>query len=208
MLNKNIKFILGIIFGIIISGGIVYAVNVASSSVSYTRVGSSATNVESALNELYEISNRSILKMENMCPGCVYAFPTENWYLSGENQTVLSDESLYKDNWFDVVVSTGKKTFLGLVLDNSKKINKVYVCGIATNQPFCVESTLDNSKYEYNSNFLMKNISGCSKNESRTQCHNSVLVDIWPGSGSVRIYDGLSLCWGFPYGQNYVGCSY
>ena len=58
MLKKNIKFILGIIFGIIISGSIAYAVNVASSSVSYTRIGSSVTSVESALNELYPLANK------------------------------------------------------------------------------------------------------------------------------------------------------
>ena len=54
MVNKKIMiFIFGIIIGIIISGSIVYAVNVASSSVSYNNSGSSVTNVEEALNELY-----------------------------------------------------------------------------------------------------------------------------------------------------------
>ena len=53
MIRKNIKIIIGIIIGIIISGSIAYAVNMASSSVSYTKSGSSVTNVEGALNELY-----------------------------------------------------------------------------------------------------------------------------------------------------------
>ena len=57
MLKKNIKLIIGIIIGIIISGSIVYAVNIASSSISYTRSGSSVTDVEGALNELYNLAN-------------------------------------------------------------------------------------------------------------------------------------------------------
>ena len=54
MIKKNIKLIIGILIGIIISGSIVYAVNVTSSSVEYTRSGSSVTSVEGALNELYD----------------------------------------------------------------------------------------------------------------------------------------------------------
>ena len=47
--------IIGFIIGVIISGATVYAVNVSSSSVTYsnTSSGSSATTVKAALDELY-----------------------------------------------------------------------------------------------------------------------------------------------------------
>lgn len=55
LFKNNLKLIIGIMIGAIISGIGVYAATVASSSVSYdnTSSGSSATTVKAALDELY-----------------------------------------------------------------------------------------------------------------------------------------------------------
>ena len=51
ILNKNVKTLIGFIIGICISGGIVYAANIAASSVTYTKNGQST--VQTALDDLY-----------------------------------------------------------------------------------------------------------------------------------------------------------
>ena len=51
-INKNLKLILVFIIGVILSGGIVYAVTSAS-QVIYIREGTNINNVSEALNELY-----------------------------------------------------------------------------------------------------------------------------------------------------------
>lgn len=55
-MNGNIKFILGVLVGILISGITVYAVNISSSNVEYdnTNSGLQSNNVEGAINELYQ----------------------------------------------------------------------------------------------------------------------------------------------------------
>lgn len=63
MKKKNFKFIFGILIGIVISAGSVYAANVASSSISYnnSKSGLSATNLQDAIDETYN-------KVKNNCP--------------------------------------------------------------------------------------------------------------------------------------------
>ena len=53
IIKKNIKLIIGIIIGLIISGISVYAVTVASSDVTYSNSKTTAKNVNAALNDLY-----------------------------------------------------------------------------------------------------------------------------------------------------------
>lgn len=55
-MNGNIKFILGVLVGILISGITVYAVNISSNNVEYdnTNSGLQSNNVEGAINELYQ----------------------------------------------------------------------------------------------------------------------------------------------------------
>ena len=56
IIKKNIKLIIGIILGLIISGISVYAVTVSSSDVTYNN-----TNVQSAINDLYnKVANGSL----------------------------------------------------------------------------------------------------------------------------------------------------
>ena len=72
-LKNNYKIFIGIIIGLLISCSIVYGINIASTSVSYTRSGSSVVNVAGALNELYQKSATS-----NMC--IVTQAGQNNWY--------------------------------------------------------------------------------------------------------------------------------
>ena len=71
--RKILYIVIGLVIGILISGSLVYAVNIASSSVSYTKSGSSVSTVEGALNELYTKSATS-----NMC--IVTRAGESNWY--------------------------------------------------------------------------------------------------------------------------------
>ena len=58
-LNNNFKLIIGFIFGVIITGTIVYAA-VSASEINYTTSkNSSVKNVEQALNDLYNKSNNN-----------------------------------------------------------------------------------------------------------------------------------------------------
>lgn len=57
-LKENIRLLIGIVIGILLTGGVVYAVTSAS-DVTYTRSGTNITNVEAALNDLYTKSQTS-----------------------------------------------------------------------------------------------------------------------------------------------------
>ena len=204
MFKKNIRFILGIILGIIISGSIVYAVNVASSSVSYTKSGSNINSVEGALNELYNFAtgakNSKDLNLELMCPGCIYAYTTDTWYFSDGNQTALTDTSLYKNSWKELINETGKKNFLGLILNNeTKKIESAYACGLNNGVPFCLKS----HNYENNSSMLMglKSLfNNCNFRDSnfRFECVNSPTSLLLDGAGYTHIQiSGQNLVQGY-----------
>ena len=52
--KNSLRFLSGVAVGILLSGSVVYAANLLSSSeVTYTNSGSSVTNVKDALDELY-----------------------------------------------------------------------------------------------------------------------------------------------------------
>ena len=46
------------------------------------------------------------------------------------------------------IKATGKKSFLGLKLNNSNQIEKAYACGLYNDvKPYCIEGYLDGTKY-------------------------------------------------------------
>lgn len=80
------------------------------------------------------------------CPGpeCVYMYSTDRLYFgidTGHGLTILSDETLYKKNYSDIVNQIGKSFFLGLTLTNTKQIDRAFSCGIHSNGTvFCIEA--------------------------------------------------------------------
>lgn len=63
LIKNNFKIFIGFILGVILSGGIVYAV-VSANQIEYTREGSNINNVEDALNDLYETKSKLILQTD------------------------------------------------------------------------------------------------------------------------------------------------
>ena len=158
MIRKNIKLLIGIILGIMVSGLGVYAaselharyITIDNSNMSEI----SDNKLETALNYLYEkaskvgqcpegqvcttstFANNALTMSSNsgMCPECVYTYTTSTWYLSShESATVLTDEQIssFKTNYLDVISLTGRKKFLGLIINNStKKIDRAFACSI------------------------------------------------------------------------------
>ena len=63
-IKNNIKVLVAFILGVLVSGIGVYAVTVASSSVSYSNAtsGSTSTTVKEALDELYDTAKKCIKK--------------------------------------------------------------------------------------------------------------------------------------------------
>ena len=114
------------------------------------------------------------------CPECVYAFPTK-WYFSGENTTVLTDASQYKENYRDVISETGKRYFAGIKLNSkTKAIEKVYACELLVlngkEQPICLQGstyTDTNNASTYKTNKEILNsvssyyVDGCNENVNR-----------------------------------------
>ena len=64
--NKILYIVIGLVFGIIISGSFVFAANISSGSVDYSRSGSTVTSVEGALNELYTTTNNWIIEANSI----------------------------------------------------------------------------------------------------------------------------------------------
>ena len=106
--KNNIKVIIAFFIGTIISGSIVYGVSVASSSVSYTRSGSSVSSVEGALDELYEKADyikfppisRNIFAVGTGLNKAVCVRRSERYYCFGINnysKTKQALESAYQD---------------------------------------------------------------------------------------------------------------
>ena len=101
--------------------------------------------------------------MEEMCPGCVFAYSTTEFWTTwntnsetpaSETPTVLTSSD-YEENYEDVITSSGKNYFLGLKLNGSNQIEKAYACGLYNDEtPFCIEGYYDDSKYEANQEIL------------------------------------------------------
>ena len=136
--------------------------------------------------------------MDEMCPGCVFAYTTSTWYYTGENQTNLESKD-YKENYNDVISESGKNNFLGLILDDStKKITNAFACYVENGTPFCIEGTTDGSKDSKNRNFLVK-IYGEHDSNTGLGCFDSGSYMICNGSldaysyldGNASVYDDV-----------------
>lgn len=73
------------------------------------------------------------------CENCVYAYTTSIWKY-GEDGTILTNNQ-YKNDYREVISESNKEYFLGLVLDENKRIKKAYACGILHDTPFCLEGS-------------------------------------------------------------------
>ena len=93
-----------------------------------------------------------------MCPGCVFAYNETpfytTWNTTNQSPSVLTSSD-YKEDYEDVIASSGKNFFLGLKLNSSNQIEKAYVCGLYNETtPFCIEGYYDGTKYETNKEIL------------------------------------------------------
>ena len=144
----------------------------------------------------------SVIPTIASCPGCVYAYTTENWYYSG-TPTILTSEQ-YKENYEDI----GKNYFLGMKLNSSGTIEKAYACGIKDGETFCIEGTMDGSAYNANKTLLQSERlynNGCEDLDSEIDCYDSSLnayarrddgyagVELG-GSHGCAIYNGSLRC--------------
>ena len=107
------------------------------------------------------------------CPDCKFMYyvvdPDDEstwkwttWNMGGYDET--NDESyaltptqitsgLY-DNYEELMATTGKNYFLGVKLNNNNEVTNAYACGVKDNEPFCIEGTVDGSKYAENQTLL------------------------------------------------------
>ena len=127
--------------------------------------------------------------MQTMCPGCVYMYTENEMYFAdpdnnGYTMTTLTSND-YKTNYQDVINESGKNNFLGVILDNNNQIARAFSCGVYNNNPFCVEGTVDGSKFETNSDYLYGiygeynsiTSQGCVDNGSNMICHGSIRAE-------------------------------
>lgn len=146
ILNDNIKLIVGIIIGAVISGAGVYAVSVASSSVTYdnTNSGATATNVKGALDELYTKA-KNCKKIKDNTVYFAYGEPTAS---STTNYTTL-----------------GKKVFV------AKNGDQKSVCIIRNSRLHC----FDNNNYAIEKEHIQQVFSdiSCIVNSSSVECNAS-----------------------------------
>ena len=110
------------------------------------------------------------------CPNCVFVSPSTAYYLqdgydgaeyhdaSTTDEMINNGDTIYT-NYNDLIAATGKKAFLGLVInENTHEVERAYMCGIFKESdpdlignngtPFCVEGTQDGSSYNANSTLL------------------------------------------------------
>ena len=115
LIKKNYKFILGMIIGLIWSSGIAYAATILfdSDEVSYdnTTSGLSATNVQSALDELYVESTSYQLFETRVSTLESQIYPVGSIYISTTKTTASAVASLFGGTW--VSFGTGR-TLVGV----------------------------------------------------------------------------------------------
>ena len=88
----------------------------------------------------------------NSCENCAYSFYTEESSKRyGEN--VYLNDYTYDYNELQNKNGENRKIFLGHILENGK-IKRGFSCGFINNEVFCIEGTLDGSKYEENVQIL------------------------------------------------------
>ena len=211
--NKNIivSFILG---AILFSGvGVYAAVTFAASDVTYTPSDTSwsVTKVDKALDQLYSksikytdaTSKLSKYYINYTCPGCVYTYVTFMRQY-GTNGTILTSDQ-YEEDWENVVRSTGKPRFLGMILDNDNRIVRAFACGVNNEVPFCIEGSKDGSKYSDNHEILQSTLlyngtcgsTYCSGSVNVTNAsHGYILVNNSEGGCDVRT-DGNFFCFNY-----------
>ena len=110
------------------------------------------------------------------CPNCKFIYTTDilwtTWNNQSQTPTVLT--SGYSTNYNDIVTTSGKNYFLGVVTNASNQITNVYACGIYNGTtPFCIEGTADGANYSSNSSFINgANLwnNTCSVKSNYTEC--------------------------------------
>ncbi len=114
------------------------------------------------------------------CPNCKFLYVLNTpmyttWNTESETPTEIT--SGYSENYNDIVTSSGKNYFLGVVTNAYNQITNAYACGIYNGiTPFCIEGTSDGSKY--NSNTALVNGSSlwnntCTVESGYTECEPS-----------------------------------
>lgn len=90
------------------------------------------------------------------CPGCKFIYTTNTIWTSWNtnSETSYVDPSTLSESYLDVVESSGKNYFLGLVTNGSNEVTNAYACGVKNDVPFCIEGYSDNSKYTGNKTLI------------------------------------------------------
>ncbi len=146
--------------------------------------------------------------MEEMCPGCKFAFVTTpsntTWNTYSATPTVI-DSSNLKDSYEEVVEENEENFFLGVITNENNQIERAFTCGLKDGTiPFCIEGTSDGSKYNENKKILQgANLynNSCYENVqySYTSCEssgsNTLSVQItYSGSVSIEIHGDSKGC--------------
>ena len=116
------------------------------------------------------------------CPNCKFIYSTNDmwttWNTASQSPTILT--SGYSTNYNDIVTSSGKNYFLGVVTNVSNQITNAYACGIYNGTtPFCIEGSADGANYSSNSSFINgSNLwnNTCTVESDYTECGS------WDGS--------------------------
>ncbi len=154
--NSKTKFILGLILGIILTGGGVYAATIGNSKdVFYDNATSnlSSTNVQDALDELYQKLNKK-----------VYFYG--DTYRDGSS--AFGHQSYLTTNFMDIVNNLGSKAFVGIDNNGNKS-----ACIYRDNKVTCLKAGEEN--WETNKAILNTTTfpgATCSSGSSDADCYD------------------------------------
>ena len=120
------------------------------------------------------------------CPNCKFIYTTDSlwttWYPYSVTPTELT--SGYSTNYNDIVTTSGKNYFLGVVTNASNQITNAYACALYNGTtPFCIEGTADGANYSSISSFI----------NGSSLWNNTCTVDISNGYTECGSWDGSSV---------------
>ena len=171
--NSKTKFILGLILGIILTGGGVYAATIGNSKdVFYDNATSnlSSTNVQDALDELYQKLNKK-----------VYFFG--DTYSDGSS--ALGYQSYLTANFMDIINNLGSKVFVEIDINGNKS-----VCIYRDNKVTCLKAGTEN--WETNKALLNTTTfpgTECEASSSEAYCVDDSLECSTDSNGNVHCLD-------------------
>lgn len=134
-----------------------------------------ASYTQTEFSNLYANFNLSLDSVDKAygsittCPNCKFLYSTELMYTTwntevtlepGTNEIIPAPPTVISSglylNYHELVNTTHKDYFFGVILNDNNEVTDIYVCGIKNNIPYCLRDSHTANKYEENKGIVQR----------------------------------------------------